>query len=373
MNSQLSRIAELIKERQFNKARTELQKYLNQNPNDAYGWYLMSFAESSGEKQLNAIQKAASISPNNPKVRSRLEKLQSGDFSISRRPATRSRLPLLIAVVVVVIVLASVGAIYLLSNNRDQNQQLPTQVALATSIPTTLAPTAAATIAASPTPEATSGQVQSENSESNNLLGSLLQTFSSTQEAVEDDLPLTEEPLETAAVITATATSTPRPSATAAVTSAAPAVNTGDAAPLNETVDIGTGEMLIIQADRPGFDRIFELGGTAPEASAGQEWVLVEMLLICSGEDNCAPAESSIQAVGSTGTYAPESSLEIVPLFNDEAFFNGQVYGYLGFIVPENESDLRLVLNQGGTNYAFQLQYPDEEELIEEEPVEEIS
>lgn len=363
MDNQLTRIADLIKNRQFAEARTELQKYLKQKPDDTYAWYLLSFAENNLEKQITALEKAAKLSPNNAKVNERLGKLRANTLRSGKKQTKSSRLPLVIAIIVVVIALASIAGIYLISsgNRPDQITPLPSpSSAAAVQATNTEDAVFTPTGTASPIPPTETAQPTETDTPTSQTLEAGLGGITTPendivrtrQAQVIQQIDVTELPDEEITV------------------EAAEDEDIGDtgptdgAVPLNETVDIGTGEMLIIQADRPGYDRIFELGGDAPEASTGEEWVLVEMLLICYEEDNCAPQASAIAASGISGTtYQPESSLNITPLFNEDAYFNGQIYGYVGFIVPTTERDLQLLLTQNGDTYRFALQ----EEGIEEE------
>ena len=126
---------------------------------------------------------------------------------------------------------------------------------------------------------------------------------------------------------------------------------------LSTPLDIGTGEMRVVAAVRPATTMINDLGGAAANPPAGQQWLLVESLVVCSGSNNCAPALSNIRVVGSSGTvYAPAPDFSMPQLFGPGAFAVGQVWGYMGFTIPTSETTLRLALNQNGETYTFALQ-----------------
>lgn len=127
-------------------------------------------------------------------------------------------------------------------------------------------------------------------------------------------------------------------------------------APLNELVDIGSGMMLVIAGTRPGDDLIRDLGGSAGPAPAGYTWVVVELMLLCSGEDNCAPSGPTFVVAGSSfRPYPMSTDVQLEPLFGPAAYALGQVWGYLPFLVAENESGLTLVMDHNGQRYSFSL------------------
>lgn len=131
----------------------------------------------------------------------------------------------------------------------------------------------------------------------------------------------------------------------------------GGAAPIGQAVNIGTGQFRVVQAPRPGDAVIRALGGSIPNAPPGQEWVLVEMLLICSGTGNCTPDAASLQAQGTSGSrYSPAEQFVLDPLFGPENFIGGQVWGYRGFLIPRSEAQLILVVTVNRQSYNFALQ-----------------
>jgi hypothetical protein len=115
--------------------------------------------------------------------------------------------------------------------------------------------------------------------------------------------------------------------------------------------------MWIVAATRAAENLIRELGGFFDAAPPGYNWVLVEIFMICSGTTNCAPSPSALQVVGASRIpYSVPAGFEIQPIFGPDAYVEGQVWGYLGFIVPNSESALWLVFSQSGQQYAFDLQ-----------------
>jgi hypothetical protein len=150
------------------------------------------------------------------------------------------------------------------------------------------------------------------------------------------------------------ATLNPTATATFAGPSPTPITN---AAPLNSPLNIGGGEMRVVAATRPGDAHIREVGGSAPNPPAGQKWLLVELLLICAGDGNCAPDVSALNVLGTSGTvYTPAVGLRIEPLFSSDAYMAGQVWGYAGFTVPDSETALYLAVTRESQQYLFALQ-----------------
>lgn len=135
------------------------------------------------------------------------------------------------------------------------------------------------------------------------------------------------------------------------------AVPPANAVALNLPGEVGNGQLRVVAVTRPADALIRELGGSAPNAPSEQAWVLIEMLLVCTGSQNCAPNTTSLSLVGSSGrSYVPAADFYLEPLFGPGAYSLGQVWGYSGFVVPTSEAQLYLLLNQTGQTYAFALQ-----------------
>lgn len=251
--------------------------------------------------------------------------------------------------------LAVVAGIVVLLNRQDaaDSAPLPTLAGLAT-----LPPTAEAVVAAAASASPTPAPPTAAPSEAPASPTPAVTASETTGEAA---APPTQETLVTAAPA---ATIAPRATATEGPTpappTAPPALPTITFAPgvaLNEQVDVGTGFMLVVSAERPGDDFMREIGGEVGPAPAGYSWLLVELVLLCNGDENCAPSPSALRVAGSTGRpYPPASGYQVEPLFGPDAFSLGQVWGYLAFTIPDAESGLTLIFDQDGQRYTFSLE-----------------
>lgn len=147
---------------------------------------------------------------------------------------------------------------------------------------------------------------------------------------------------------------------TSAVTTTVPStavvltpVDTSGVIPLASPVDIGIGEMRVLSSAAPGDTTITELGGTVPPLAANQQWVVVELLLICSSADcDVSVSDLSLQSTGST---YPVTPLAVDSAFGREAI-NGQFWGHLGFVIPTNEQPFYLRLQGETQEFHFGLQ-----------------
>src|SRR5689334_21679910 len=101
MDSQLRQIGTLVQERRYDEARAALQPYLRAHPDEAYAWYLLSFAAKTPAAKQEAIKKAVQLAPENEKYSARRAKLNVS--------APRSvRLPLIVGGLVLIVILAVV-------------------------------------------------------------------------------------------------------------------------------------------------------------------------------------------------------------------------------------------------------------------------
>jgi len=379
MDPQLRPISRLVQERRYAEARPMLQAYLRAHPDAAYAWYLLSFAARTPAGKRQAIRKAAQLAPENTKYTARLNRLGA-------RPRRSRTLPLVLGGLALVGLLA-IGFMLLRPSASPDDSALPTLAALSSVTPaenTQVVAVASSTaiITASPTEK-------EEPTQTASTISTLAPTQTASVEA-----PTTEEnPLPTATEIAMSLVRPTLPSATAQVLAALPTVTTpppptvfqpgapsstpsntpaptntsrpgaptvtpgGDAGvPLSTPLDIGTGEMRVVAVTRPGSSLIAELGGSAANPPPGQEWVVIEALVICSGSDNCAPDLSGIRVIGASGVpYAPAPDFSMPQLFGPGGYAVGQVWGYMGFTVPTSETALRLVLTQNGQTYIFAL------------------
>jgi cytochrome c-type biogenesis protein CcmH/NrfG len=76
-------IRQMIKNRQYEDARSALQAFLRQNPKSAEGWYLLSLAGETTPKRLAAARRAAKLAPKNVRVLARLDQLQKSPKALS--------------------------------------------------------------------------------------------------------------------------------------------------------------------------------------------------------------------------------------------------------------------------------------------------
>lgn len=157
--------------------------------------------------------------------------------------------------------------------------------------------------------------------------------------------------------ITHTPSITPTPTLTRTPTPPPPTVELPPGViPFQNGADTSQGNVRVIASTRPAAAYISELGGQVPAAPAGQSWLLVELLMICSTVDSCAPQADALQVVNAGGIpYRQGSGLVLEPIFGPDAYLQGQVWGYAGFIVPDTDDPLYLLLTVDGTDYQFAL------------------
>ncbi len=367
MNSELRAAAQLVQSGDYNAARARLQNYVRQSPDQAYAWYLLSFAEATAARRRAAARRAVELAPDSRQMADRLAKLDAA------RPR-RSLRWIVLAGVLVVLALVVVWAA-----SRPQ----PGSVAVV--------PTLAVlpSLTATPPEIAALAGVPSEMPNPTHMLTVIeaTQPVESPDEATAVPTDVPPAPLPTGQPANALPVATASLSAPAGgevVPPAPPATNAADqppaptairdtpppptftpvpptpipnAAPLNTPVNIGAGQMRVIAVTRPGDALVRELGGSAQPPPAGHKWVLVELLLVCAGAGNCAPEAASLRLLGhSSQVYAPGAGLVVEPLFGAGAFNGGQVWGYAGFVVPDSDTHLYLTLVQSGQEYIFALQ-----------------
>jgi hypothetical protein len=259
----------------------------------------------------------------------------------------------------ILLLLVAIGVVWAAGQINQPSVILPTQAAFALSDLQAPTDTLATTniIVASATPVLTNTSVSAVTPSVVPLTPTPVATVlpSATIQAV------SIAPTDTTVPIAASATpAVTRVPPTANPTSAAPAIPTmviAGAIPLLEGADIGAGEMLVLDVFRQASTEIANRGGSVPPAPAGEEWVLIELILICDGDENCTPESGTFNLTGTSGgQYPPAAGFQLEPVFGREAFAAGQVWGYLGFVVPDSETGLWLTLGQGSAVYRFALQ-----------------
>jgi hypothetical protein len=367
MEKPLADIVRLIKAGDHDQARQGLLAYLSEHPDNARAWYLLSLVEPNKQERLSALRRVVELDPANHKAQARLDALQS-------RRAVSPRLVVLLAALILGI--AVIGGILVSSAQPPTNSQLPTLAVLVSpteatqevaerptitrtteatlSIENSPSPTEAATTSVpTSTPPVTPTAIEPTSQPAPTIIPTavMLQVLPS---AVPLIVP-SPSPVPSTLVNPTIAPINPTLAPTA-IPPSPTSVPPGDAAPLNIPVNIGSGQMRVISVNRPGEAFIRDLGGSAPNPPANHAWVVVEVLLICASESSCAPT-NAMQVIGSSGTaYNPGAGFSLDPPFGASSYLNGQVWGYLGFLIPNNESQLQLVLTEGGTTYRFALQ-----------------
>jgi hypothetical protein len=296
-DSELRQISQMIQERRFDEARAALQTYLQSNPDSDQGWYLMSFTAKTPADRQDAIRRAMQIAPNNDKYKARLAKIADVPAKSS------SRLPLILAGVVIIAVIVVI-VVTLSGSSTSTDNTLPTVA-----------------VVSNPT---------SDNPDS-----------TSAPAAVETTAPIST-PTDARPPVEPTITAT---------------FGTDAGVTLDTPLDISTGEMRVIAATRPGSTLITELGGMAIAPSPDHEWLVVELSVACSADTNCAPSLTTIRVTSASGgVYPPALDFSVPAMFGPGAYSNGQVYGYLGFLVPTSDESLRLILSRDGAAYTFALE-----------------
>jgi hypothetical protein len=386
MDSQLRQISTLVQERRYDAARAALEPYLRDHPDAAYGWYLLSFAAKTPAARWNAIKKAVQLAPENEKYLSRRVKLNAAS------PPSNTRL--LVAVAVVMITVLAVVFVLVRPPGTPADGALPTLAAGESLASSPTAPETAAVAAVASetativtaTPEQLPAIVTATPTmpPPNQLLSTSaatnLPTISAADIILTADLtalasdilnpataqalaPLptanapTSSPPQPTALVPSAPTSTPSSTPQPGALTATPVLTGEGGVALSTPLDIGAGSMRVISVTRPGSTFITDMGGQPGSLPTGQEWVVVEALVICSGTANCAPNLSALQVAGASGsTYTPATDFSIASQFGPGAFALGQVWGYLGFRIPTTETNLRLILTQGNQTFTFALQ-----------------
>src|SRR5687767_10970351 len=133
MNASLKRAADLINSNQRDEAHQILSRYLEEQPEDSWAWYLRSFTAPDAQEKLAAAKRAANLNPTSDKLHARLMQLQTLD----RTPDTkkRSKAPMAAALIGVAII-ALLGAWVLSQNLQPSSRPLPTLLAMAASTET---------------------------------------------------------------------------------------------------------------------------------------------------------------------------------------------------------------------------------------------
>jgi len=365
MNSQLDQIRVLIEANELSLARDKLKKFLEENPENAQGWFLASFVQSTPEMRLTSIKRAAKLQPDHQEIQKRLLKFESA----VEKKKKATILPALAIVVVALAVLLVSFVVLLNRNTSPVLNELPTLAVLlaATDAPTRKIDTTA-TVALVLQPQTTS--VSLEATRVNSTVEPTIQTgaaslATSTPIFVASQLT---NPLPTAfsgattfitptlASNNPTAMSTPTISSKSTVAASTALPTDVQSLPLHSTINIGTGEFRVVDATHGAESMIQDLGGSFPPVSPNQSWFLLELLLVCKNGPTCTFNPSTLKITGSSvATYAYSSELNLIPMFGTITQ-NNQIWGYLGFVIPTNETALKLTLSENGQTYVVALE-----------------
>lgn len=374
MNKQ--QIKELMRANQTTQAHQQLKHYLKENPQDAEGWYLASFLSPTPSARFEAIQRAAKLDSSQADIQKRLEKL-----NVPNVPRKRGYwLPLFIigALVVVIVLVFAFAA----GGNRPASEisDLPTLASLPTLIDTPVPPSVlpdtptedipAPTVvlpAVQPSEAPFNTQAPVVNNiptalpaDPNQMANLPTPTTFILQPANPLPLPTSMDSVTDVAPTTTSSapTSIPTQAATIPPTAVAPSATPAfsEVTPLNSPITIAAGQFRVVNVTRGAESVIQDLGGTFPPAPAGQSWVLLELLLLCSDGAACTFSPSVLTVTGSTGSVYPYSvQLNLLPQFGS-SIQNNQIWGYLGFTLPTSETQLKLLLTEKSRTYALALE-----------------
>ena len=365
MNSQLDQIRALIEANELSLARDKLGKFLEDNPENAQGWFLASFVQPTPEMRLASIRRAAKLRPNQQEIQKRLLKFESAVEKKKKATA----LPALVLVVLALAILLVPATVLVNRNASPAVNVLPTLAVLQAATDVPVQPiNATTTVVSVLQPQTTSVRLEAT------AIGSFIEP--TVQTAVADIPTLTpvfiasqpNNPPPTvysgvATFITpsvasnrATAISTPAISSESTIAAPTAMPTLAQFLPLHSTINIMAGEFRVVDTMRGAENMIKDLGGSVPPAPANQSWFLLELLLVCKNDPSCAQDPSTLKITGSSGaTYAYSSELNLIPMFGTITQ-NNQIWGYLGFVIPTNETALKLTLSENGQTYVVALE-----------------
>lgn len=363
MHPRLQTIQQRIRARKFSAARQDLEDYLESTPDDPQAWYLRSFVEESAEGKRAAINRAVELAPKNKVILKRAAQLAQKPAKSSGSTSAVWGWLLLTALALLI---AAAAVTFVLTRKQPEVAVQPTSVivpsATITFTPTptdtpTSTPTSTATEPPSQTPEPsatfteTPSPVPSETQTPTREMVSVQATTFISQPAA---LP-TAEPTEEIVVIDPGLPDDPSLPTDPEVTPDSDNVPP-DNSPIDQVINIGIGDMRVIETTDPADDQMANFGAAAPALPDGQKYVVLEAMLMCENSANCGIPTQNMQLVSADGQrFDINAEVDILPLFGSDSA-NGQSWGYLAFAVPENSGRLTLVVNQGGNEYLFRLQ-----------------
>ena len=395
------KIVTSIKAGQSDKAYDELKKHLTTNVSDAEAWYLLSLVAPTQSEKIKALEAALQHHPDHAKAVQRLARIQ-----ISSRQSGRTRL--LIGTILGLTLLVVLGVVIFLNRQFGDAAPIPTLAVLAPLETTAESGLAAVSTAASPTettatPEPITQQVITTaptNTAAINTqqVTTIVPTHIASATAQASPSFLQGTPLATVNVPTVAVSSSQQVPPTVVIMTIVPVIPTittvsvrptlveatlnppvtreaatqtstvptatfaptavltpGGSVPLGQPLQIGTGEMRVLSCTVPANALITTLGGTIPPTPAGQQWVVVEVLIICTVNTNCNPQTREFSLHTNGDAYNPVP-LSIASALGDGIVSSGQVWGHLAFLIPTSEQPLTLRLQRETTVFQFSLQ-----------------
>jgi hypothetical protein len=396
MHKQLYEIKELAQANQISQAQTKLEKYLEDSPADAEGWFLASFVQPTPDMRLSAIRRAAKLMPDQPDIQKHLMKLESA----ARKKQKFPWLPALAIGTVALLVVLTLAVASLNLHTAPVSNELPTLAVLQVvtdlpsqpiaaldsqngTMPTAVAPVLQPTLEA---PDSGSSAQPTEVAQTV-LVSPIAPTpaLAVSQSPIAPTLVLAvpQSPGAPTPVFTASQADNPLPLPTATpaafitptlasnnpttppvtiiptqptVAHPTPMPTPMQTVPLDAAINILPGQFRVVDATRGAESMIQSLGGSFAPAPASQSWLLVELLLICNDNAACTFDPSTLKITGSSGSvYAYSPQLNLSPTFG-KMTKNNQIWGYLGFIIPTSETRLELTLSENGQTYAVTLE-----------------
>jgi hypothetical protein len=122
----------------------------------------------------------------------------------------------------------------------------------------------------------------------------------------------------------------------------------------NQPINVGGGSLRVLSMVAPADEIMISLGTGIPSIQSNQQWVLVELFMVCDGTTNCSPALTSFSLQSNLNSYAP-TPLNIESAFGSLLLGN-QSLGHIAFVIPRGEIPFAVELNNGGVDYRFALQ-----------------
>lgn len=397
MDHKLQSIAQLVQEHRYAEARSALQEHLSEHPDSAHAWYMLSYAADTAAVKLDAAEQAAQLAPDEARFAARAEELR-GRSEVSRR--SLGALPVLPRWLVPIVGLMAAAVLILIGFLvwKTITQPAVEEAALAAPLATNTLVPIPTDLAAAPDNDLTAlpvdvmeTQVPAPSSET-----APAESTSATDQRAPTSSPTDRSAVTSTVFPTPTLTTTPSP-AYEGPDRTVPTVSGNDEQPtqgvapthqgppptlqvtltpfptptapppppgVSDATAIGVGRLIsgvgtlrVVSAERPGDGLFPQLGGSVRKAPSGYQWLIVELLLMCGSQQACPSTLNGFEVLGSSGTaYSPDSGFNVELLFNKYGSIMGQVWGYLGFLVPTSEADVWLRLTYGGTDYIFALE-----------------